>query len=188
VAALHHERKIVRLPNRGPELLGIAGFRGTMAPVYDLGAWLGYPRAPSATWLVIARGKAPSVWRSSSSEAHVRVAEESISSEDNEKSARHHVRGAVRAEQALRPIIHIASILDAIARLADADGRRRKSDRCLSIGRSEENSPSVSAWPPPPWWWWRCSGTKTRTGSSKMTDGSITPIRFGSRLPIRWRT
>lgn len=122
VAALHRDRKIVRLPNRSPELIGIAGFRGMMAPVYDLGALLGYPRTSKATWLVIARGKAPVGLAFEQFEAHVRVPEENVSPEDREKTARLHVRGVVRAHHVLRPLIHVASIFEAIARRAHADG------------------------------------------------------------------
>jgi chemotaxis signal transduction protein len=120
VAALHRDRKIVRLPNRSVELLGIAGFRGVMAPVYDLGALLGYP-ASTPTWLVITRGRSPVGLAFEEFEAHVRVTEDGMSSVDKGKGARHHVRGAVRAHNALRPLIHIASILEAIAARVQAD-------------------------------------------------------------------
>ena len=122
VAAIHRERKIVRLPNRSPELLGIAGFRGMMAPVYDIGALLGYPATPNATWLVIARGKSPVGLAFERFEAQLRVSPDDISPDDKENGARHHLRGAVRVDQVLRPLIHVASILEAIARRAHADG------------------------------------------------------------------
>ena len=93
-----------------------------MAPVYDLGALLGSPRTPNATWLVIARGKSPVGLAFERFEAQLRVSPDDISSDDKENGARHHLRGAVRIHNVLRPIIHVASILEAIARRAHADG------------------------------------------------------------------
>lgn len=126
VAALHRDRKIVALPNRAPELLGIAGFRGRMAPVYDLGALLGYAQNPKPTWLVISRGKSPVGLAVEQFEAHARVPRENMFSADQEKNARHHVRGAVRIDQLLHPLIHVASVLEAIAERVNAEGPRKE--------------------------------------------------------------
>ena len=44
IAGLFADKKITRLPGRTAALLGIAGFRGAIVPVYDLSALLGSPR------------------------------------------------------------------------------------------------------------------------------------------------
>lgn len=58
VASLLPLRSVTRLPSPLPALLGIAGYRGSIVPVYDLGALLGYPPAVQAEapprWMVIA--------------------------------------------------------------------------------------------------------------------------------------
>src|SRR5215218_10100104 len=45
LSGLFADKKITRLPSPVSELLGIAGFRGAVLPVYDLGMLLGCPRA-----------------------------------------------------------------------------------------------------------------------------------------------
>jgi chemotaxis signal transduction protein len=121
IAALHRDRKVVSLPNRDAELLGIAGFRGMLAPVYDLAALLGYGHASAPRWLVLARGRAAVGLAFDLFEVQLRVARDNVSAEDGEQTRRH-VRGAVRAGHVVRPLIHIASVLEAIARRVHSDG------------------------------------------------------------------
>jgi purine-binding chemotaxis protein CheW len=116
IAGLHCDLKIVEVPSAAAQLLGIAGLRGMMAPVYDLGALLGYPPAANPRWMVIARGAQPVGLAFETFEAHLRVSKES--SEDGEVggggATRRQTRGTVRAAGALRPIVHMASVMDMI--------------------------------------------------------------------------
>jgi chemotaxis signal transduction protein len=116
VAALQADRKVVPLPSAVPELLGIAALRGAIAPVYALGPWLGYPSAPLPRWLMLTAGPDP-VWLAIDHfEAQLRVERTEISGDahfEGERAA--HLRGAVRAADALRPIVQLASVLEAIA-------------------------------------------------------------------------
>ncbi|HKP94954.1 MAG TPA: chemotaxis protein CheW [Fibrobacteria bacterium] len=53
-------RKILPLPGAGAALLGLAGIRGVLVPVWDPAALLGYPSARrEPRWLVTASGEAP---------------------------------------------------------------------------------------------------------------------------------
>jgi purine-binding chemotaxis protein CheW len=56
VSGLFADKKMTWLPSPVPELLGMAGLRGTVLPVYDLGMLLGCPRAAAPRWLVVAAG------------------------------------------------------------------------------------------------------------------------------------
>ena len=61
IAGLWKPRKIVPVPSRVPELLGVAALRGSLIPVYDLAALLGIPRgAGSPSWMVVVPGE-PSI-------------------------------------------------------------------------------------------------------------------------------
>jgi chemotaxis signal transduction protein len=53
VGGVFVDRKIVRMPSRAPEFLGIAGLRGAMTPVYDLGLLLGQAPSPPSRWFVM---------------------------------------------------------------------------------------------------------------------------------------
>jgi len=53
VSGLFADKKVTWLPSPAPELLGMAGIRGTVLPVYDLGMLLGCPRAAAPRWLVV---------------------------------------------------------------------------------------------------------------------------------------
>ena len=56
VLAVHAERKLVPVPSPAPELLGLVGLRGLVAPVYDLRRLLGHAAGPTPRWLALARG------------------------------------------------------------------------------------------------------------------------------------
>src|SRR6185295_4421011 len=53
-SGIYVDRKIVGLPSPLPDLLGMAGFRGSVIPVFDLGALLGYDMTGDAgRWLLL---------------------------------------------------------------------------------------------------------------------------------------
>ena len=53
IGGLMKSRKIVPLPSRIPELLGVSALRGSLIPVFDLAALLGIPAGASRpSWLV----------------------------------------------------------------------------------------------------------------------------------------
>jgi chemotaxis signal transduction protein len=54
VVGLVPKQKIVALPSPVPELLGLAGLRGGVVPIYSLGALLGYPAGAERTpWTIL---------------------------------------------------------------------------------------------------------------------------------------
>jgi len=56
VSGLFADRTVTALPSPVPELLGVAAFRGTVVPVYDLGVLLGHARSGKPRWLVLDTG------------------------------------------------------------------------------------------------------------------------------------
>lgn len=118
IAGLHSDVKIVPVPSPVTQLLGIVGLRGMMAPVYDLAALLRYPPAANPRWMVLARGSQPVGFAFETFEAHVQVSEASLANGKGQGAdngvPRQHARGAVHAAGALRPIIHMASVVDMI--------------------------------------------------------------------------
>jgi chemotaxis signal transduction protein len=121
IRALYADRRVVALPTPLAEFLGVATFRGHVAPVYDLAALLGYAhRAAPRTvprWFVLARWRDTVAFAFEGFEALLLVPPEHVVSPvDGEKpdATRAHLRGAVRAGEALRPIVHLPSVLDEI--------------------------------------------------------------------------
>jgi chemotaxis signal transduction protein len=118
IAGLHADLRIVAIPSPVAQLLGIVGLRGTMAPVYDLAALLRYPSAANPRWMVLAVGSQPVGLAFEGFEAHVQVPKGSLADEDHEASSsattQRHLRGSVRVAGVLRPIIHIASVVEMI--------------------------------------------------------------------------
>jgi hypothetical protein len=81
--------------------------------VYDLGMLLGYARARETRWLVLAGGAVPVGLAFEGFESHVHVERAELSSETRSR-ARPHVEGAVLLEDGPRPLIRIASLVEAI--------------------------------------------------------------------------
>ena len=120
IQSLHVSRKLVEAPSLLPALLGLAGFRGVLTPVYDLGQLLGYPAAPSAKWLVIARGAAPIAFAFETFDAHLRVAQDQLSAPELGSNAA--IRGAIRHGDSALPLLHLPSLVEGIAQRIKALG------------------------------------------------------------------
>jgi purine-binding chemotaxis protein CheW len=117
-SGLYADRTIVPAPSLAPELLGVAALRGQFVAIYDLGAFLGYRTGNTPRWFMIARGSNTLGLAFEILEAHVRVPQSSHAATGIE--SREHVRGSIRIGDSFRPIIHIASVLEAIAKRAPA--------------------------------------------------------------------
>jgi purine-binding chemotaxis protein CheW len=114
VTGVFADKQVTPLPGSFPELLGIAGFRGAIVPVYDLRALLGYPRGESQRWLILTAGKTRIALAFDLFEGHTRVERTSIAEERGGETHRHHVREVVRTANLVRPIVHLPSILEVI--------------------------------------------------------------------------
>jgi purine-binding chemotaxis protein CheW len=112
IAGLFADKKITRVPGASAAMLGIAGFRGAIVPVYDLHCLLGEPAAKTARWLVQA-ATAPVAFAFDAFEGQLRVPPDAIKPQDSE------VRNGltkdfVQVDASLRPIIALARVLAAI--------------------------------------------------------------------------
>ena len=118
LAGLYVDLGIVPVPSPVVQLLGIVSLRGKMAPVYDLAALLHYPPAASPRWMILTDASQPVGLAFESFEAHLQVSKASLADGEDrperDGAARQHVRGVVRAADALRPLIHVASVVKLI--------------------------------------------------------------------------
>jgi chemotaxis signal transduction protein len=113
IAGLFAGRKITHVPCRDAALLGIAGFRGAIVPVYSLAVLLGHSSAPTPRWLVIAAA-APVAVAFESFEGQLLVSADAILVAQSRGEMRGCVREFVRTQKFSGPIMHLPSVLDAI--------------------------------------------------------------------------
>jgi purine-binding chemotaxis protein CheW len=112
IQSLHVSRTLVAAPSLLPELLGMAGFRGVLTPVYDLGQLLGYEAEPAAKWLVVARNPAPIAFAFAAFEGHFRVTLDRVSLPELAAGAA--IRGAVQNGASALPVLHLPSLVEGI--------------------------------------------------------------------------
>ncbi len=118
-AGLFADRKVTPLPTRVPELLGLAGFRGSLTPVYDLRGLLGYPRGGAPRWLVSTAGGAGVALAFDRFEGHARVGGDALVADD--APAQRHAGYVAHLPDGARPVLRVASILEAIEARASSD-------------------------------------------------------------------
>jgi chemotaxis signal transduction protein len=117
VAGLQPARVVVPSVSSAPHLMGIAGFRGKLAAVYDLGGLLGHARAAELRWLVLSPPPVVVALAFEGFEGHQRCGlDELVERSDEGSPARHGVRGAVRTRDGFRPLIHLPTLLAEIAK------------------------------------------------------------------------
>jgi purine-binding chemotaxis protein CheW len=112
VAGLFADKKITRVPGANAALLGIAGFRGSIAPVYDLQGMLGLAAGQKPRWLVIAAA-APVAFAFAAFDGQLRVSPAAITPQQA-NAQRGFAKNFVQDDGTLRPIIELSSVLDAI--------------------------------------------------------------------------
>jgi purine-binding chemotaxis protein CheW len=125
VAAVHSRRRVVPVPSAAAELAGIASFRNTLVPVYDLRAWLGRPTTSAASWLVVARAAQVVAFSFDALTAHMRLPAGALVADADGDLARPYLAGAVHAD-VIRPLIHVPSLIEAIEQRARAAARAQE--------------------------------------------------------------
>jgi chemotaxis signal transduction protein len=113
IAGLFADRKVTRLPGAAAALLGLAGFRGAVVPVFDLHALLGRPGLETPRWLAVASA-APVAFAFETFAGHLRVPREAVMPRQADGQARRPVREVADADGRVRSIVHLASVLEAI--------------------------------------------------------------------------
>jgi purine-binding chemotaxis protein CheW len=114
IAGLFADKKITRVPGDASALLGIAGFRGAIVPVFNLQSLLGQPANGTPRWLVMAAA-APVAFAFDAFEGQLRVTPDAIVPGPARAQTRTYARQFVQTQSNVRPIIHLPSIVDAIS-------------------------------------------------------------------------
>jgi purine-binding chemotaxis protein CheW len=127
IAGVHAGKKVTRVPGSHSALWGIAGFRGSLLPVYDLQLLLGYARAEAPRWLAIAAA-APIALAFATFDGRLRVSRREILPQTMQTDGTQYARDVVRTANAIRPILHLPSILEALS-VAGTKAHSQRSER-----------------------------------------------------------
>jgi chemotaxis signal transduction protein len=113
IAGLHVDRKVTRVPSSDAALLGVAGFRGLVLPVYGLGAVLGRPAAAMPRWLVVARAAAVALAFDGFDGYH-RIGADAVGAPAG-GADQPFIKDFVAIGSITRPILHLPSVLEHLA-------------------------------------------------------------------------
>jgi purine-binding chemotaxis protein CheW len=114
ISGLFADKTVVSLPTSAPALLGIAGFRGFIVPVYSLPGLLGYANEGALRWLVLAGGERRVGLAFDRFEGHLQVPKSAIAADETGERRRRFVKEIIRAPDGARPLVHVASLIEAI--------------------------------------------------------------------------
>jgi chemotaxis signal transduction protein len=112
IAGLYADKKITPVPGATTGMLGIAGFRGAILPVYDLQSLLHLSSSQAPRWLVVAAA-APVAFSFEAFEEQMRVPADSIKCEQTEAKSSF-MKEFIQTEGVLRPIIQLSAVLKAV--------------------------------------------------------------------------
>lgn len=105
-------RTIVAVPAAAPGLLGVAGIRGDIVPVFSLSSFLGYGDDHEApTWTVLCGGEHPIALGFAELEGYLRLPRSAVHADEASQGKRNYVKDVVATETAARPVIAVPNII-----------------------------------------------------------------------------
>ena len=113
---LHVDKPITRLPGTPPEVLGIAGFRGTIATVFDLGVLLGTDATEARRWLVLASNSPAVGFAFDQFEGHLQFSPEEIATATYSEHRKFLsiVQAVTDSMGEVRPIVNLSALIESI--------------------------------------------------------------------------
>jgi chemotaxis signal transduction protein len=129
-AGLFPDRPVTRLPGPLPALLGVAGFRGAIVPVYDLAAVLGTRSTAAGSretgnvprWLVLAAGNPPVALAFEALDGHLRMPRDELVEDSAGHGPHGCLRGMVPLPGGARPIVDVPAVRAAVQAAAGRFG------------------------------------------------------------------
>jgi chemotaxis signal transduction protein len=127
---LHRAGKVVALPSPLPDLLGLAGIRGRLMPVFSLAALLGEKASSEGVArLALCDAGEPLALAFTTFDGHVRVAPHAIAAAPGSLAAdgaavgREHVHEVVSLEAGICPLVSVPSIIEVLRARTENRGR-----------------------------------------------------------------
>jgi chemotaxis signal transduction protein len=116
VSAFARIPKMVAVPSPCPELKGLAGVRGAVAPIYSLAALFGCDREEHLRWCVWCGSEELIGFAFEEFEKFVRASRSQIYAPEREDPRFEHVKSVFRADEIVRPIVNLSSIVELMRR------------------------------------------------------------------------
>jgi purine-binding chemotaxis protein CheW len=104
--------KVVAVPAAALDLLGLAGIRGDIVPVFGLASILGYSQPPeSPRWMILCGADESIALAFSDFEGYLRIPKSCLHADENLCATRQYVSEAASTDAVLRSVISIPLIL-----------------------------------------------------------------------------
>jgi chemotaxis signal transduction protein len=117
ISGLVNNRKAVALPSPVPELLGVAGIRGGLVPVYSLAALLGYSQDTGRPrWFALCGSEEPLALAFSDFEGYLRIPVSQVYAAEQKDVARAHLKHVLCAAGVVRAVVSIPDLVEMIKR------------------------------------------------------------------------
>ena len=113
IAGLYADKKITHVPGSANAMIGIAGFRGLVAPVYDIAKLMGEQNLQAPRWLVVS-AVAPIAFAFSQFEGQLRISPNEIKPQQSQGKGSAFARALLKTETVLRPIIDLDLVIGAV--------------------------------------------------------------------------
>lgn len=125
VVELLADRRLAQVPSPRRDLLGLAGLRGVVTPVYDLALQLGHPPAVEPRWLVQVRARAPFAVAFERFDRHLRLPLSALAAAREGAGTTTFSRASVRLEQHPLPVLDLPAIFESVVRRRKETEERR---------------------------------------------------------------
>lgn len=123
ISGLVSGRKVVAVPGVMLDLLGLAGIRGAVVPVFGLASILGYTAANGPPrWMILCGAEPPIAMAFSDFEGFLRIPKSNLHSDENPRAARQFVNQIASTEGGIRAVIGIPLIVE---KIRDRNGHQR---------------------------------------------------------------
>ncbi|PRX20898.1 chemotaxis protein CheW [Actinoplanes italicus] len=117
-SGLHPDRPVTALPTTVRALIGVAGFAGTVVPVYDLAGLLAHPVPQRPRWLLLTTGEPPLALAFHELDRHLRVPVTDVIGGSADGDRKGCLRGMVRLPDGDRPIVDVTAARALVHQLA----------------------------------------------------------------------
>jgi chemotaxis signal transduction protein len=117
-SGVHPDRPVTALPTTVRALLGVAGFAGTVVPVYDLAALLGHPVPQRPRWLLLTTGVPPLALAFHELDRHLRLPVGDVIDGLDGDRRQGCLHGVVRLPDGNRPVVDVQATRELVHQLA----------------------------------------------------------------------
>ena len=123
IAGMVAGRRVIPVPAIPLDLLGLAGIRGGVVPVFGLASILGYGQAAgSPRWMILCGAEDPIALAFSDFEGYLQLPQSSLQADENLRATRPYVNQIAGTAAGVRAVISIPLI---VAAILNRSGHRR---------------------------------------------------------------